>query len=244
MNTIRFILKYLKFLNNAKSRHRIHSPFIFTLINECLDAEDYNPNTEIIETLRANLLKNNNTINVDDLGTGKSGLRKVSDIAKKALKSQQDAMLLYKLAKFFQSKTIVELGTSFGITTIYLATAGTNSEVYTIEGSKEIADIAVNNFKLADIENITVINDNIEKALPELLLKINKPDMVFFDANHTKDATIKYFEFCLPYIKENTVLIFDDIHWSDQMEQAWEHIKKHQDVTITVDLFFFGLVFF
>ena len=59
-----------------------------------------------------------------------------------------------------------------------------------------------------------------------------------------RQATLNYFEQCIPYINNNSLFIFVDIHWSEEMEEAWEEIKKNKNVTLTVDLFQLGLVYF
>ena len=69
-------------------------------------------------------------------------------------------------------------------------------------------------------------------------------DLVYFDGNHQKQATLDYFEKLLPKVHNDTVFIFDDIHWSREMEEAWEEIKQHPAVKVTVDTFFWGFVFF
>jgi predicted O-methyltransferase YrrM len=152
--------------------------------------------------------------------------------------------LLYKLVRYFEPKTIIELGTSFGISTMYQALAANKGKLITIEGSKEIAEIAKHNFKRMGIVNTELINDSFGNALPLVLEGIEKLDYVFFDGNHRKTSTINYFEQCLKKAHEDSVFVFDDIHWSKEMENAWEYIKKHNKVTVTLDLFFLGLVFF
>jgi predicted O-methyltransferase YrrM len=67
---------------------------------------------------------------------------------------------------------------------------------------------------------------------------------VFVDGNHQKEATLRYFKLCLPKVHENSLLIFDDIYWSRGMKEAWNEIKAHPEVTVTVDLFWIGLVYF
>lgn len=194
------------------------------------------------------LLGNKRTIEVKDFGAGSSVLktntRKVKDIVRHSAKPAKYAQLLFRLVNYFQPKTILELGTSLGISTLYLAMANSKTKVISIEGSETIATLARENFKLLNVENIELIIGNFDKVLPAQLQKINCADFVFFDGNHRKTPTLSYYEQCLHYAHNNSVFVFDDIHWSQEMEEAWQTIKQHPRVTITIDLFFMGLVFF
>ncbi len=71
-----------------------------------------------------------------------------------------------------------------------------------------------------------------------------KYSLLFIDGNHQKEATLAYFEKLLPTVHNDSVMIFDDIHWSKGMEEAWEIIKQHSEVRVTIDTFQWGLVFF
>jgi predicted O-methyltransferase YrrM len=76
------------------------------------------------------------------------------------------------------------------------------------------------------------------------LNSLPKLDLVFFDGNHQKVPTLDYFHHCLTKAHENSIFIFDDIHWSSEMDEAWQQIQGHEQVSLTIDLFQFGLVFF
>jgi predicted O-methyltransferase YrrM len=146
--------------------------------------------------------------------------------------------------KYYETKTIVELGTSFGITTSYLASANADSKVFTFEGAKNIAIIAGQNFRDLDLKNIELIEGSFEKTLPSMNDKIENVDLLFVDGNHRKDPTLEYFIFFLSKATNNSIFIFDDIHWSKEMEEGWKRIQEHDSVTLTIDLFFIGIVFF
>ena len=152
--------------------------------------------------------------------------------------------MLFRFACLMQPKNILELGTSLGITTLYLSFARSSGNIYTIEGCPNIAKIAQTNFKNAKATNIDSTVGNLDKKLPEILTKIDSLDMVFFDANHTKEATLNYFYQCLEKANNNTVFIFDDIYWSEGMTEAWKEIYNNEKVTYSIDLFHLGMVFF
>ena len=232
----------------AKTRHGVHSPFVYRLIDKVIyDFEPKKVYSEI-ETLRKQLLNDKRTINVIDLGAGSKvnndRQKKISDIARNALKPPRLAQLIYRLAADLKPGNIIELGTCLGITTVYLQKAAPEAKVDTLEGSPETAAVARETFAKAGLKYIEEITGNFDDTLPKLINELDRLDFVFVDGNHQKDATLKYFEWCLPKVHEGTLLIFDDIYWSEGMKEAWAGIKAHPQVTVTVDLFWIGLVFF
>lgn len=243
-----FITDYLKHRLTAKTRHGTHSPFVYKLADEVIydftDKSEY----KTIEAQRKKLFSDESTITVTDLGAGshlnKNRRKKISEIAKNALKSPRLAKLIYRLAKDIQPKTAIELGTCLGITTSYLSKACPEAEIITIEGCPQTAEVAQQNFKDLDLQNIELHVGNFDLILPDIIGKQPSLDFVYIDGNHRKDATLNYFKWCLPKVTENSLLIFDDIYWSQGMKEAWEEIKSHQDVTVTIDLFWIGLVYF
>jgi len=242
--------KYLHYLLTAQNGkgHGVHSPFVFDFIIHVLNDKKNYDCYQKIESVRKQLLKNNETIEVEDFGAGSAVIpfknRIVKGIAASSLKKKKYAQLLFRIAKYYDAKTIVELGTSFGITTSYLASANADSKVFTFEGAKNIAAIAAKNFYELHLKNIELMEGSFEKTLPFISNKIEKIDLLFVDGNHRKDPTLEYFHFFLSKATNNSIFIFDDIHWSKEMEEAWKQVQTHDSVTLTIDLFFVGLVFF
>jgi len=243
-----FITDYLKHRLTAKSRHGTHSPFVYKLADEVI--YDFNDKSEYknIEEQRKKLFNDDSVITVTDLGAGshlnKNRTKKVSQIAKNALKSPRLAKLIYRLAKNSRAKSAIELGTCLGITTAYLAKTDAQTQVITIEGCPQTAEVARKNFRDLNLENIELHVGNFDLILPDIIAQQPSLDFVYIDGNHRKDATLNYFKWCLPKVTENSLLIFDDIYWSEGMKEAWTEIKNHPDVTITIDLFWIGLVYF
>ena len=194
------------------------------------------------------LLANSTIIEVEDFGAGSAVIpfknRKIKDIAGSSLKKKKYAQLLFRIAKYYQAKNMVELGTSFGITSCYLACATSDSSLITFEGSHNIAKFALENFKKAGLKNVELMEGNFEKTLSFGIEGIENVDLLFIDGNHRKKATLQYFDLFLKKSDSESIFIFDDIHWSKEMEEAWETIQQHDSVTMTIDLFFIGLVFF
>ena len=238
----------IRYLFSAKDEHAIHSPFVFDLYVNIIKKDIQYTDFELINRLRNTLKSRKDTIQITDFGAGskinRSNVRNIGDIAKNSEKPPRLGRLFYRIIQKFNSKTIFDLGTSLGITTAYLAFANKNAEVFTFEGCAETAKIAQRNFKELGIENIEIIIGNIDETLIKKIETVSKIDFAFFDANHRYEPTIKYFEACLEKAHEDSIFIFDDIHWSAEMEAAWETIKSHSSVTITIDLLWVGIIFF
>lgn len=241
---------YLKYLKSSTNEHGVHSPFVFDLITKVIYFKDNYYAYSGIEDLREELLEDERTIVVSDLGAGpttfnaKTKCKKIRQIAKHSAKPEKYAQLLFRLVNYFQPSNVLELGTSLGISTAYLASANSVIKVITVEGCPEIAKIASQNFEKLGLKNIDQVIGNFEDVLPAVLGKQNHLDFVFFDGNHRKDATLNYFKQCLLKSNEKSVFIFDDINWSAGMQEAWSEIKNNSAVSVTIDLFFMGIVFF
>jgi predicted O-methyltransferase YrrM len=247
-HSITLARKYLHhYIHAANSKgHGIHSPFVFAFIKEILNDKKTYPAYQEIEILRKALLQNESTIIVEDFGAGSAIIptneRVVSKMAASSLKPRKYAQLLFRMVEYFQPNTIIELGTSFGISTGYMAKGKPDATVYTLEGSKAIAAIAQQQFKKLQIHNIQTVIGAFDDTLPTVLQKCTTIDFVFIDGNHRKDPTIAYFLAFLEKRTNDTMIIFDDIHWSAGMEEAWAFIVAHPAVTLSIDLFFIGIV--
>ena len=249
-SSFRLAIKYLNYLFTASNGkgHGIHSPFVFDFITKILNDKKTYPAYERVEHLRSQLLMDYRTLSVEDLGAGssvpRSDQRTVSSIVKNAAKSKKHAQLLYRIVQYYKPATIIELGTSLGITTSYLSLANPAAKVITMEGASVVADIAQKNFGALELRNIQLIKGNFDDTLSSVIYHLSSLDLAFIDGNHRKEPTLNYFKLLLSKSTPSTTLIFDDIHWSGEMEQAWEEIKAHSSVTCTIDFFFIGLVFF
>lgn len=243
-------MRYLAYWFKSVNEHGVHSPFVYDLLMNVIYVQaDYYP-FKNIEKIREQLLDSDKKIMFTDLGAGKKkasssgSIKKIKNIAQQSAKSAKYGQLLFRLVNHFQPSQVLELGTSLGISTAYLASANKRVKIITIEGSKEVADIARQNFKQLQLQNIEQVIGNFDDVLPTIINDLPTIDFVFIDGNHCKKATINYFNICLKKVHSNTVLVFDDIYWSDEMIEAWDEIKRNNRVSVTIDLFFMGLVFF
>ncbi|HMJ45830.1 MAG TPA: class I SAM-dependent methyltransferase [Ferruginibacter sp.] len=247
---IQLAFKYCRyFIRSANGKgHGVHSPFVFEFIIKILKEDIKRSAFILIESIREHLLADDSILQVKDFGAGsaviKSNNRVVKNIAASSLKSKKIARLLYRMVQHYKPSNIIELGTSFGITTSYLALASQHTPVYTLEGDSSIASVALKNFSALNIRNVNLLRGSFDEMLPALLDETKSVGMVFIDGNHRKAATLRYFELLLQYSNESAILVFDDIHWSREMEEAWEVIKENHQVTLSIDLFYIGIIFF
>jgi len=226
----------------------MHSPFVFDFILNVLNNKrNYQPPPEI-EHLRTQLLKDKTVVEIQEMGAGSrtssATKRTVSQVAGAALKSKRLAQVLFRMVKHYQPSTIVELGTSFGITISYFSKANPTASIITIEGNQSTAALAKENFQQLGCENIQLQQGNFDHVLPSVLSRLPAIDLAYIDGNHRYQPTINYFHQFLSKSHNGTILVFDDIHWSAEMEKAWLEIKSHPSVQYTIDIFFLGFVFF
>jgi len=247
MKWMHFLSGYFYYLFRSHSRYGVHSPFVYDLLTEAVCRREKRYAYRNIEALRRKLLADRAVIEVKDYGTGgregKDSRRTIRHIVSTSAKSPWEARLLARLVKYFSPSCVLELGTSLGISTAYMASAQRQAKVYTLEGCPNLAALAVNNFRTLGLENIEVIEATFEAGLDKVLERMPSLDFVFIDGNHTCAATLEYFDKFLRHAHPKTVLVLDDIHWSEEMERAWEFVKKDPRVIVTVDLFRLGLVF-
>ncbi len=240
-------LQYYYSAANGKG-HGVHSPFVYNFIRQVLNDNRQFYAYYYIEQLRTQLLQNETVLEVEDMGAGsvvsKTRQRSVASIAQHAAKPKKWAQLLFRIVHYYQPQHILELGSSLGVSTAYMSLANPHARLITGEGSKEIAMQARKNFGSLFLENIELVEGNFDDTLPEMIRRLTTVDLAFIDGNHRYEPTMRYFELLLPAMSAASVMIFDDIHWSEEMQRAWTDIQQHPAVMLTVDLFFFGLVFF
>lgn len=243
LNFLFQLKSYLVFLLKSGNEHGLHSPFIFDIYCTAIRPQKAFYCFRKIEELRYSLQRQTKIIQVTDLGTGSSAERSIQSIANRALKPSYIGQMLFRLVHYLQPQHILDLGTSLGITSAYLASGNSNAKVYSFEGCPNIAEEAQDNFKRLSISNVEMVVGNIDHTLEEKLKTLPSLDFAFIDANHTYEATIRYFEICLAKSNSQTVIVFDDIYWSKGMARAWEAIKTDQRVILSIDLFHLGIVF-
>lgn len=240
------IKSYLQFLRNSQNQHGLHSPFMYDLVTKCFYDKSERTEYESIKKYRNDLLRNKDLITIKDFGAGskvfQSNERPVFSTAKNAGITLHRAKLLSRLTNYLKVENALELGTSLGIASAAIA-ANKNVHLTTIEGCPETAKIAQHQFEKYNLPIDLKISE-FEKVIKPDHFQCKKFDLIFIDGNHQEKPTLTYFESLLNNIHEDSVMIFDDIHWSPGMQNAWNAIKNHPTSLQTVDTYKWGLVFF
>jgi predicted O-methyltransferase YrrM len=266
----RLAWKYLHYYFTAANGkgHGIHSPFVFDFVVNVLNDGGAYPAWASIEEVRGRLLRDHRLLTIEDMGAGSAHadagaessemrdaatsetqdadawarMRKVSDIARRAAKPPKLGQLLFRIAQHYEPATVLELGTSLGLSTAYLAMGAPAARVISIEGSGQVIETAAQNLLTLGLAP-ELVQGNFDEVLEPLLNRIEPVELAFVDGNHRYEPTLRYFQLLMAQMSAPAVLIFDDIHWSADMERAWTAIRADPRVYMTIDLFFIGLVF-
>jgi predicted O-methyltransferase YrrM len=244
---INALIKYFNYIFTSRhyKGYGIHSPAVFEFADMVLFCRKEFPEYKAIGNQLKNLRKNKSSIIINEFGAGSATLSKdsgkISDIAKKSSVSPKFGRLLFRMAAYYKPLSILELGTSVGVSTLYLSKgAGSNSSIYTVEANQQAITFAQKWLTEMNCKNISFINSEFDNVLPDLINQIKSPTLVFIDGNHTYEATMRYFTMLKNSIKKGFIII-DDIYWSRDMEKAWKEIKKSGGTTI--DIYYSGIVF-
>lgn len=248
LGRLSLISGYLSHWLHAVNQHSLHAPLVYSLYTELISADEPHPDFEKIEALRQDLLHDQRCIRTQSPGApsqvAAAGKRKISHIARHGISSPKLCRLLYRLARYRSARHIVELGTSLGITTLYLSAACPDARIYTLEGCTETAALARRHFKICGKGNIHLIEGNIDEQLPLLLSELPACDFAFMDANHRYEPTINYYYQLYSRCHEQSLILLDDIYWSFEMMRAWQALRQREEVSLSLDLFDAGLLFF
>jgi predicted O-methyltransferase YrrM len=240
------VRSFINYWLDAVDDHSLHSPFFFDLYRKAILPGKSNNGFDQIESIRNQLLTDESKVESVDLGAGSSVLAKdrtIKNIAHTSLSTPSFLQMYHRLVEYFHARHIIELGTSLGISSMYLAkTKGV--ELTTFEGTPSIAERARQNFVQLNYSNIKLVEGNIDSTLQHHLGLCTKIDLAFMDANHRYEPTMRYFNWLLRKIHERSVIIVDDIHYSPEMERAWNEMKTHRLVYGSADLYRCGLLFF
>ncbi len=247
LGKIQTAIDFLIYFFSSGNEHSVHSPFVFDFVTNVLNARKNKPTYHEIELIRSKMLRSKTSIKVLPLGARKNEEAQeiaLRTVVKRTSKQAKYAELLERICHYYQPQYAVEIGSSLGISTLYQASGISQGYLFSLEGNPDSVKIARHNAEKLEFQHVQFIEGMFNKTLPMLLEQLPRVDYVFFDGDHTLEATLQYFEACLQKAHSNSIFIFDDIRWSDDMLRAWEKIKNHPSVTVTVDLFMMGIVFF
>jgi len=243
------LLAYLHYLGKSGSRHSVHSPFVYNLVDKIFRNREEHQAFRDINKLRKRLLSKSQIIEITDFGSAthhkayNHRFERVDSIVRNSSISERYGRLLFRLVEYFEPRTIIELGTSVGISSLYMSTAFPEANIFTIEGCTTKSEQAATNFEAMKVSNIMQHIGRFDVVLPDVIKQAGKLDFSFIDGNHTYEATVANFESLLAIAHNDTVFVFDDIHWSAEMQKAWNEIADHERVTVSIDIFRMGIVF-
>jgi predicted O-methyltransferase YrrM len=241
------IKSYIRHWLHVVDEHSIHSPFFFDFYEKVIRNKNKSESFEDIERVRKKLLESAMEIDVQDLGASsayfKNEKRTLSKVAATSISPAAVCEFLYRIIHYQQATSVVELGTSAGITTLYLS-KNLSSLVTTFEGHSVLSDIALTNFESFKTKNIKLIQGNIDTTLPDFLQSPAKINFVLMDANHRYEPTIRYFQLLSRRMAEKGIIVIDDINHSKEMARAWKELRHHDLVYGSVDLYRCGILFF
>lgn len=238
------ILSWLRHALTATNTHGhgIHSPRLFNIVQNVIDNPYPYYAFRDLERYRQVLLNDTTELNITDYGTGKSGRRTVAQVARTSLADKKQAQFIARLTADLQPENILELGTSLGLTTAYMATACGSARLVTMEGCANIAARAQKTLDTFKCSNTTIIVGDIDSTLQKTLDSTGSIDLLYIDANHTAEALCRYFDRCADKMSAKGIAIIDDIYWSEDMNSGWQQLTRHPKVTASFDLYRCGLL--
>ncbi len=238
------IRQFLRFYGGAVTKYQLHSPIVASVAKALIQDRRWYYAFQDVEAIRRKMQRSGVQVNFTDFGAGQaSGTVALRQIVRQSASSRRQGRRLFRLANWLQPTSILELGSSVGISTMYLASAARNARFTTLEGCADCAAIARANLEMLGLQQVDVRSGEFNTTLVPALADLVPVDLVYLDGNHRRAPTLAYFELCLAAAQPNTVFVFDDVYWSAEMTAAWQEIQNHARVTTTVDFFDLSLAF-
>ena len=222
----------------------VHSPFVYNLITKVIEEKCSYYSFYDIELLRRELYYREEVVTCPDRQhPGRTKQRQVGEIVyREAIKASHGA-LLFRLVNYFKSRHILQLGPNMGLSTLYLTSYAKDLRCIALESVPEFAVIARETFKRAH-NPIDLRVGSYAELLPKALADMEQVDFVYFNTLYEQEHNLSLFETCLRYVHNDTVFVFEGIKASQKMRDFWKAVCAHPEVTVTVDLFTLGIVFF
>ncbi|MFN8398219.1 MAG: class I SAM-dependent methyltransferase [Bacteroidia bacterium] len=242
-------LRYLDHLLHSKTRHGVHSPFVYDFVTQVLPHKG-SATGRRIEADRREAKRDTSRVEIVDYGAGYGGIalpviqKSIAQVVRSSARGRWEGELLRRIVRYYDRKSALELGTNLGFSTRYISDGlSADAELISIEGSEQLSKYAAralgetpHRLRLLVGEFTQVLRDQIDWGAVQ-------PDFVLLDGNHRREPTLDYVNFLLPKMAQGGILIVDDINWSAEMAQAWQEVIELERVTVSLDLFHMGVCF-
>lgn len=241
------IIQFIRFYFLAIGKHRVHSPFVYSFIENVLEDQRWFYAFDEIEFQRKALAKIDLKIK---LKYNIQGAKKQYDaytlksLIKTSVLNPYKCRVLFRTLEFLELKKGLELGSSIGISSSYLAKAVSPGILYCMTENAALCDLANKVHKSLNITNCNNLCKSFNEIMEETQLKFDEADFVFINGIESSRDTVRYFEQVLPFLHEKSIIIINDIYRSGKIHEDWQRIKSNKKVTLSIDLFYFGIVFF
>jgi predicted O-methyltransferase YrrM len=237
------IRHYLK----AGGRYKVHSPHVYDFVTRVLPNQKSEMGNKI-EVLRKQLSHSAESVALIDYGAGYGGkqlpetTKTLAAVVKSSARRQRAGELLTRIAAYYKPSSCLELGTNLGFSALYLRAGMSSASTFrTLEGSPQLSSLAEKHFRDFDFTGEFLTGEFSELLSEAAQLQTLRPELVFMDGNHRYQPTMDYFKTIIPHIPDGSLVILDDIHWSGEMEKAWNEIIAMKEVTVSIDLWSLGL---
>lgn len=222
----------------------VHSPFVFNLITKVIEEKCSYYSFYDIELLRRELYYREDKLPCPDRShPGRMKYRQIGEIVYCEAIKPSHGKLLFRLANYFKSQRILQIGPNVGISTLYLTSYAKEVRCIALENVPQFAEIARQVFERAG-KHIDLRVGSYASLLPQALRDLGEVDLVYFNTLYEQQHTEALFESCLPYVGDWTLFVFEGIKSSQRMRAFWDAVCARPEVTVTIDLYTMGIVFF
>ncbi len=237
---------YIYYLIKGKSRYYIHSPFVYDFCRFVLLKKTTSKNKQTIDEIKSYYHNHNLPLELEELGAGKKTTYVIStsDYLTRTAVTDKYGSLLQHIIEYYKIECVIETGTALGISAAWMAQANTSPQIHTIDGNRDLCTAAEKMFSNFNLNKVHTYHGTIIQTLPKLYSLIGDKTMIYLDAHHTGEASIEYFNMLKPFLRKDSVLVLDDINYSKDMHQAWKEIISDSSVTLSINLFRMGVIFF
>jgi len=245
MHLLQKIAYFLSFYRRALTIYDVHSPFLSAILLPLFYGKQ--PKLGTIEQRRKSLCQDKRKLTKTEYGAGSNfqtgSTLFINKMAASSPVSSKEGIWLALLANQPGTKTILELGTHFGLSGAYLISLNKNAQLFTIEGCPETAAIAEETFELLGVtDRVHQQIGSFDEILPSFLPQCPSIDLLFIDGNHRGKPLVHYLNICSPFLSANGIIILSDIYWSEDMAQTWDNIYEKNTQFHAIDLFHFGIL--